>query len=126
MPILSSLRNFRIISLRGNYALALSGIAISLSGCILFSDSYDPPEPSEFSPATMVAEANSEKDSDSGAWYNASFLRSWFGDFRQTDTVYITDPESAGALIVRGEKLVKADAACGVCHASKAEDRRCR
>ena len=102
----------------------LGSLTFGLSGCILFSDSYDPPTPSEFSPATMVAEANSDKDSDSGAWYNASFLRSWFGDFRHTDTVYVTDPESAGALIARGEKLVKGDAACGVCHASKAEDPR--
>lgn len=106
----------------GYLAVVFATVVASLSGCILFSDSYDPPEPSEFSPATMVAEANSEKDSDSGAWYNASFLRSWFGDFHHTDTVYVTDPESAGALIVKGEKLVKADAACGVCHSSKAED----
>lgn len=99
-------------------------IIISLSGCILFRDSYDPPDPSEFSPATMVSDAKSENDEDSDAWYNASFLRSWFGDFKHTDTVYVTDPESAGSLIVRGEKLVNGAAACGVCHSYKAGDVR--
>lgn len=99
-------------------------VVLSLSSCILFGDSYDPPSPAEFSPSTMVSEAKSENDADSGAWYNASFLRSWFGDFRHTDTVYVTDPDSAGALIERGEKLAKGEAACGVCHSTKAGDYR--
>jgi len=100
----------------------LLGLTCCLSGCILFEDSYDPPSPSEFSPSAMAAEAEAIGDADSGAWYNSGFLRSWFGDFRHTDRVYVTDSESAGALIQRGEKLVKGEAACGVCHGAKAED----
>ncbi len=95
-------------------------LSLLFSGCVLFESPYDPPSPSEFSPSSMVAETDAANDQDSDAWYNASFLRFWFGDFSHTDKVYVTDPSSAGALIKRGERLVTGAAACGVCHASRA------
>jgi len=90
-----------------------------LSGCILFEDSYEPPDMEELSPSS-VASSTIEGDS---TWYNSSMFRPLFGDFKQTDSVYVTDPDAAVNLIRRGEYLVKGPAACGVCHAKAGDDR---
>jgi len=102
--------------LRFRPSFLLFAALFSQAGCVLFTDTSEPPEVEELSPSRMAAEGADD------AWYNTSMLRSWFGDFKQTDPVYITDPESAGALIARGRYLADGAAACGVCHGSKPED----
>lgn len=56
------------------------------------------------------------------AWYNSAVVKYWLGDYEDVEALGIPDPRRRQVLIERGQYLVNAVAACGVCHGSDPSD----
>lgn len=104
------------------FAAGISAGALLLSGC--FGGTTDLVEPglqTGLADRRPDSQEPQEEDLDD-SWYNTPGVRSVFGDFGKTESVFVASPAVAAALIPRGAYLVKSAAACGACHGTTSGD----
>ncbi len=93
--------------MRHNACGCLLAACLFVGGC-----SDQTPTPESESVATLAEEH----------WYNSPGFRTVFGDYDPVEPLVIADPKRRDTLRARGEHLVRAVSACGVCHGANPQD----